>query len=101
MAIIGVRWDKSFYGDKGKDTYCFQVVDKDGDENFPNNYKKGRKDISSVPCNLCGLHEDGQKESLVCPIVKMKYDDEENYDQLFGDNIPKSLVKKIRNISKF
>ena len=75
------------------------MVDKDGDENFPNNYKKGRKDISSVPCNLCGLHEDGQKESLVCPIVKMKYDDEENYDQLFGDNIPKSLVNENENNS--
>ena len=29
----------------------------------------------------------------------MKYDDEENYDQLFGDNIPKSLMNENENNS--
>ena len=51
-------------------------------------------------CPLCGSHSDLQNLSFKCPTVLGEIQIEENYENLFGNNISLEMAKTLEHITK-
>ena len=70
-------------------------------ESFGENFRGGR---SSVSCPFCENHNDNQYDAFYnCDYIQQLIETEGQYEDIFGDTIPKKVIKtlsKITNIRK-
>ena len=62
---------------------------------FGENFRSGS--LSTI-CPLCLSHVDSQENSLFCPTLRRQLSLNENYQDIFSQNIPKDLVQTLFDI---